>query len=212
MTDATKIAASPPNKRDRQKKLTAQTILEAAKKLFAEQGFDNTTTRAIATEAGVGIGTVFAHYPDKASLLGEALRGEIDKVIGQTRDSLAEHVRLEDKLVFLSTGLLRYYIDNHNLSRELIKNATFQGGPETQAYNNQMAGFIELVSDVISGAVTDGVLSKNVRVPAMALNYMAIHFIVVWSCLRQDTPSLTDLLKQMHVQVESLIAGYRTGK
>ncbi len=201
---------APPNKRDLQKKLTAQAILQAAKKLFAEQGFDNTTTRAIATEAGVGIGTVFAHYPDKASLLGEALRGEIDKVVDQTRSLLAKEDTLEDKLVFLSAGLLRYYIDNHNLSRELIKNATFQGGPETQAYNDQMAGFIELVSHVISAAIADGTLSKNVRVPAMALNYMAIHFIFVWSCLRQDAPSLKDLLKQMQIQVESLLAGYQT--
>jgi len=206
----TNTTTSPIGKRDLQKKQTAQTILGAAKKLFAEQGFDKTTTRAIATKAGVGIGTVFAHYPDKASLLGEALRGEIDSVVEQTRSSLTTHDTLEDKLVFLSEGLLRYYSENHNLSRELIKNATFQGGAETRAYNDQMAGFIELVSDVISSAVAEGVLNKKVRVPAMALNYMAIHFLVVWACLRQDTPSLDELLKQMQIQVASLIAGYRT--
>ena len=210
MTDTPKTVTPTTGKRDLQKKQTAQNILFAAKKLFADQGFNKTTTRAIATEAGVGIGTVFAHYPDKASLLGEALRGDIDSVVEQTRGALAEQGSLESKLVFLSEGLLRYYCDNHNLSRVLIKNATFQGGAESRAYDKQMAGFIELVSEVISDAANNGVLNQKVRVPAVALNYMAIHFLVVWACLRQEQPSITDLLKQMQVQVDSLIAGYRT--
>ncbi|MHB8764764.1 MAG: TetR/AcrR family transcriptional regulator [Deferrisomatales bacterium] len=51
-------------------------ILQAAKELFAEKGFDGTSTAEIAERAGVAHGTVFHHFKTKENLLlemGEAL-------------------------------------------------------------------------------------------------------------------------------------------
>ena len=44
-------------------------ILEASIKLFAERGFDNTTTRDIAKQAGVSEGTVFNLVGKKEEIL-----------------------------------------------------------------------------------------------------------------------------------------------
>jgi AcrR family transcriptional regulator len=43
-------------------------ILEAAAALFAEHGFDRTTTAAICASAGIGSGTLFHYFPDKAAI------------------------------------------------------------------------------------------------------------------------------------------------
>ena len=43
-------------------------ILEAAAGLFAERGFDRTTTAAICATAGIGSGTLFHYFPDKAAI------------------------------------------------------------------------------------------------------------------------------------------------
>ncbi|THA34550.1 TetR/AcrR family transcriptional regulator [Streptomyces sp. A1277] len=51
-----------------QKVRTATRIVEAAAQLFAEHGFQSTTVRQIAAEAGVSVGTVMA-VGDKESLL-----------------------------------------------------------------------------------------------------------------------------------------------
>jgi AcrR family transcriptional regulator len=52
-------------------------ILEAATSLFARDGWQNTTTRAIALEAGIANGTLFNYFPEKesiaAALVAEAL-------------------------------------------------------------------------------------------------------------------------------------------
>ncbi len=197
------------SKRDKQKQRTAESILHAAKKLFAELGYENTTTRAIATEAGVGIGTVFAHYPDKARLLGETLRGEIDILVAHTLNTLDRQAGLIDQLMHMSTGLLSYYIENKNVSRELIKNATFQEGPEALAYNEQMGGFVSVIRDIISDAVANGELERRVRAPAMSMNYLAIHFLIVMNCLRQKEPHLHDHIARMRDLVDALFDGYR---
>jgi AcrR family transcriptional regulator len=48
-------------------------ILEAAERLFAEQGVDGVTTDAVAAAAGVGKGTVFRRFGDKAGLAAAVL-------------------------------------------------------------------------------------------------------------------------------------------
>jgi AcrR family transcriptional regulator len=49
-------------------------ILEAAVRVYAEQGFRGATTRRIAEEAGVNEITVFRHFGSKDALITEALR------------------------------------------------------------------------------------------------------------------------------------------
>jgi AcrR family transcriptional regulator len=50
-----------------------QAILQAAFDLFAEQGFDHTTTKDIAQRAGVAEGTVYKRYKTKDELLAAVL-------------------------------------------------------------------------------------------------------------------------------------------
>jgi AcrR family transcriptional regulator len=46
-----------------------QKILSSALKLFAKQGFDATSTRSIAQDAGVSEGLIFRHFENKVGLL-----------------------------------------------------------------------------------------------------------------------------------------------
>jgi AcrR family transcriptional regulator len=46
-------------------------ILQAALRLFASQGYDGTTTKNLATAAGVAEGTIFRHFPTKKAILVE---------------------------------------------------------------------------------------------------------------------------------------------
>jgi AcrR family transcriptional regulator len=59
------------------KSATRQRILEAANSQFARDGWQNATTRAIAFEAGIAVGTLFNYFPTKesiaATLIAEAL-------------------------------------------------------------------------------------------------------------------------------------------
>jgi AcrR family transcriptional regulator len=44
-------------------------ILQAARRLFAHQGYDSTTTRDLAKAAGVAEGTLFRHFANKKTIL-----------------------------------------------------------------------------------------------------------------------------------------------
>ena len=64
------------------------TLLDAAKAIFAEAGVD-APVRAIAERAGVGIGTVYRHFPRRADLIAAVFRQEID-ACADAADQLAK--------------------------------------------------------------------------------------------------------------------------
>ena len=59
------VKAGPGRPKDLGKRAA---ILDAAKRLFIQSGFDGTSMDQIATEAGVSKLTVYSHFGDKESL------------------------------------------------------------------------------------------------------------------------------------------------
>jgi AcrR family transcriptional regulator len=56
-------------------------ILSAARELFAERGL-GVTLNDIAHHAGVGVGTVYRRFPDKAQLIDELFEQQVDEMVG----------------------------------------------------------------------------------------------------------------------------------
>ena len=53
---------------------TRARLLEAAAQLFAKNGSTNTTTKDLALQAEIAVGTVYLHFPDRDSLLDAVLK------------------------------------------------------------------------------------------------------------------------------------------
>ena len=64
-----------------------QRILEAAAEVFTERGFE-ATLDDVAREAGVGVGTVYRRFPDKAALADALFKERIDTLV-----AMAEHAQ-----------------------------------------------------------------------------------------------------------------------
>ncbi|WP_328416764.1 TetR/AcrR family transcriptional regulator [Streptomyces violaceus] len=88
--------------RDRREALTLRTILTAARRLFAEQGYARTPVRAIAKEAGVSPQTIYTHFGSKAGVL-TGLVDLMDEEAGLP-EVMAETARTSDPVELL--GLL----------------------------------------------------------------------------------------------------------
>ncbi|MDO0917506.1 TetR/AcrR family transcriptional regulator [Streptomyces sp. DT2A-34] len=64
-------------------------LLEAAGRAFSETGTD-ASLEAIAKDAGVGIGTLYRHFPTREALLEAAYRNELARVCDSVTELLAE--------------------------------------------------------------------------------------------------------------------------
>lgn len=90
------------------KEKTRNTILDTARNLFIKNGFDETTTRDIASRAGIAAGTLFNYFPSKEALgmeiIAEALDAGRRDYAGQRRGSESLD---EDLFLYVITGLNR---------------------------------------------------------------------------------------------------------
>ncbi len=63
-------------------------LLQAAESLFARRGYEATGMAEVAQRAGVGVGTLYHHFPDKRALLLALIDDWGDRQLAQNRSEL----------------------------------------------------------------------------------------------------------------------------
>lgn len=81
-------------------------ILEAAKRLFVEQGFEGASMDAIAAEAGVSKLTVYSHFGDKETLFAEVCRAYCEQQLPTSMFVDCADVPLRDCLRQIGTAFV----------------------------------------------------------------------------------------------------------
>lgn len=83
-----KPAAARKVRADAQRNLDS--LLEAAKAVFGASGVD-APVRAIAARAGVGVATVYRHFPQRSDLVAAVYRREVDECVAAASALAREH-------------------------------------------------------------------------------------------------------------------------
>ncbi|NUP76954.1 MAG: TetR family transcriptional regulator [Nonomuraea sp.] len=84
------VNESPRTSRAEQRRGTERRILEAARRSFAELGYERTTIRAVAEAAGVNGGLVMHYFGSKEELFSQAARLPPDELPAGTPDEVAD--------------------------------------------------------------------------------------------------------------------------
>ncbi|CDF97315.1 MULTISPECIES: TetR/AcrR family transcriptional regulator [unclassified Pseudomonas] len=81
-----------------------QAILDAAKRLFIELGYANTSMDTVATEAGVSKLTVYSHFNDKETLFSAAVIAKCEEQVPPLFFEWPEGVPIEHVLLNIARG------------------------------------------------------------------------------------------------------------
>ena len=92
-------------------------VVVAAKEAFAETGA-STSLEAIARRAGVGIGTLYRHFPTRQALLEAVYIGEVQQLCSATQELLA--LPPWESFVAFSHRLVGYLATKKALAHELM--------------------------------------------------------------------------------------------
>lgn len=103
---------------------TRNRIIKAAQKLFARQGYDGTTTRDLATAAGVAEGTVFRHFPNKKAILIEVATQGWVEILTDLLTELSEMGSYEAVGQVMRRRMLNFH-KNSDLMRVCFMEAQF---------------------------------------------------------------------------------------
>lgn len=147
--------------RERNKLEKRERIRAAALKLFSEQGYDATTMRQVAQEAGVALGTLSLYATDKRDL---SLLAFVDRIGGLADRAVQAAGRqrsepLEDRLVAFFQVFYRDFARNVTLARiflQLNYQATGMHGGEYTAMSNRIAAAL---GDLVENARERGEVS-----------------------------------------------------
>jgi AcrR family transcriptional regulator len=122
---------APPSRRRAHKIRTERLLQQAALELFAKQGYDDTTTEAIAEKAGVSPRTFFRYFATKESVL---FVGEYDWLQSFTADYAKHPLTLSDidaiqkTLVNLAPGTEKRRRAQVLYERAVASSPTLRGG------------------------------------------------------------------------------------
>ena len=149
---------------------TRAALLHAARRRFAEHGFDRTRLAEIAADAGVAEPTVAFHFGSKSGLLVAVMRAEYDALVREIEDVVAAPAAPEARLA----AFARYWVHALDERSDLI--AVFgsqgrlgHGGPEFAAAfadcNRRVTRVFErLVDDLkAAGAIAPEVPGRVLR-------------------------------------------------
>jgi AcrR family transcriptional regulator len=189
--------------RQAQKEDTRRIILDSAYLLFAQNGYAKTTMRSLAKQAGVALGTISKHFPDKSSLLAAAFQDDLGKIIKNSFNSLPKS-GLKNQLLHITKSLYGFYAENPSFSRTLIKEVLFLEGEHGEILNSQISEFLVQISELINKAIANGELNQNTNIQDGALAFWSFYFTVLLMGLKQPE---FDIDVQLKI-IEKLIENY----
>ena len=147
-------------------------VLEAARKLFAEHGND-AQMDDIARKAGVGVGTVYRHFPTKDDLLQALIEKRFAALAERAAEAVAEARKGDQWKAFRD-----YILWSADLqSRDRALSQAMADRSETMACAAEDSGLVDECNELIDVCQRAGVLRKDFEmedIPAMVCSVGAV--------------------------------------
>ena len=167
-----------PSRADNREK-TAEKVLEAAERLFAERTFKGSTVRDIAQAAGVSVGTVMG-VGDKSGLLVRVFERQIRRVHEQRRDHVWDREDIDKELGDRIIALVRPFVDTFTTSPELSREygAILMSGTHSSAIFQELAQ--ELIREIGRVLESAGFTEQYAQSASRAIYLSYLGLLFVW--------------------------------
>jgi AcrR family transcriptional regulator len=200
--------ARPLTRRAIAKLRTRQIVMEAAKRLFTERGYDEATVRDIAAAAGMSTGAVFANFTDKADLFNEVLVADHEALAQRVRQAAQSDDAVDAALLNLFTVAYEFHLEQLPLLRAGVS-LSWTHGPAAEARSREGGReVLGLVEGALRRGIDSGSLAKGMDVALVAdliwQSYLANYRLAVF-----DGWGLGELRERLGRQIAIVLAGFR---
>ena len=190
------------------KQHTRRRLLDAAKRLFNERGYEAATVRDIAAAAGLSTGAVFASFSDKADLFGAVIQDDFEALAHHLRGAGGAAASTETSLLALFSAIYVYQRDHVPLVRAAI-GYSWLGHPQAAAcVRGGVARIFALIDAVLHAGVASGELSRDLDV--------RLTIEMIWECFMAnyrhaifESCDAEALSARLAAQIRILLAGWR---
>ena len=196
------------SRRERNKADKLRRIKEAAYDLFAEKGYDQTTTREIASRAGVALGTIFTYASDKRDLLFLIFNDRQDELRRVSFAAISENAPFADQLEALFTPFYYHFAAEPDFTRYLLRELTFfTVGIQAPRFQEGRLSIVTRIRELAEDAVADGRLAPGNSSQRTAEMIFGLYQSELRRWLSEENPAVTDGLAELRQVFDILISG-----
>jgi AcrR family transcriptional regulator len=160
-------AGADPRSRRRAARRAASTadILDAAERVFSEDGLRDGSLRRIADLSGYSTAAIYKFFDSKQHLVTETLNRRADEYLGELRNAAASEGTPLERLQFIVDAAASYF-SAHNQFSSLIRQV--QGGaailgPALAAFTEDVSGRYGQAMELMTDLVREGQQSGEIR-------------------------------------------------
>ncbi len=185
-------------------------LLQAARHLFAEHGYEGATMREIAAAAGLSTGAVFASFSDKADLFNAVLIEDSDVQGRLMRDAAAGGGPVHDRLLKVFQVAYDFHLGELQLLRAAIALSWSQGLTGELGDRPIRDGFSEIIGEILAEAAGRGELKRGTGT-ALIVETLWEVYISSYRCAVFAGWDRDRLVRRMGDQIDLVLAGQRAG-
>ena len=209
LSDADPAEAQPPRGlRERNKRDKQQRIINAARELFREKGFEATTAREVCKRAQIGTGTLFLYVKDKHELLLWAFRDDAERLLEGGPRKLSRNGIVDSWMAFLGR-FVDFYGERPELARLFIRELSFRPERDFGAEFTLTQKLRDRVDDLARQAQEAGELRTDVPVPEITNCVMSVWAFWVHLWLGSETVAQRNVKRHLRRGLELLFDGLR---
>lgn len=171
-------------RREKNREETRRIIFETAYALFEEKGYEKMTMRELAAKAGVGIGTIFQHFKDKANLLVSVFEHDFHPLVLKTIKTLPKS-DLKRQLLFMVRSFYQYYARKPHISRMLVKEL-YIDQKNFERIRASLQDDLTTVSALFETAKERGEIRPEVNVSDAVQLWWSYYFLVLLQALQSN--------------------------
>lgn len=180
---------------------TVERILDAAARIFHEQGYAGATTNDIADEAGVSVGSLYQYFPNKDALLVALTKRHIEATAAGLAELLSG-LSAEDGLDAVLRAVIDFLVEEHELDE--LHLLVMHRAPRTHEINLELdrarSELVDVTSQLLEPRIDDRRRRALIARMVVATIDAAVHDVI----LRQPRG------KARHAAVDLTIATARS--
>lgn len=192
------IETTATTRRDK-KAATRARILSVARDRLEDVGFDATSIRDVAKDAGVAPGTVLLHFTDKSDLLHAALFEGLDRVWARAKKA-PRGKSLELELTAVARAFYAFYAARPALSRALLRESLFAAPPWSQRFAVQVGDVHAHVVARGRAARERGELSDAFDLDVLGAAFLSFYYFALLAWVQGSHEDPTRLFRRLLAQ------------
>lgn len=204
--DAASTPARPLNRRQVAKQRTRGKVIDAARSLFAQRGYDAATIRDIAREAGMSTGAVFANFQDKSELFDTVLAEDLARLDEALTRGIKTGSDLKSRLLGGFVAGYEATLDQLPLVQAVVARAWHQPLDEAKKGRDLIAPVIEGLESLVSDAIKAGELKPGTDA-ALVTELVWVAYLSNYRRAAYDSWTINTLKSHLDKQIDLILSG-----